>query len=70
MSGDFLNIFVRPPGDLLFFLAVIAVTQTGLFMVLGQRLRYREHRDLGRYMLASLGITIAWIVLMVGAMFA
>ncbi|MCB9451666.1 MAG: hypothetical protein H6672_09515 [Anaerolineaceae bacterium] len=70
MSGDFLNIFVRPPGDLLFFLAVIATSQMGLFMALSQRLHYRSHRDLGRYVVASLGITVAWVILMAGAMFA
>ncbi|MCB9454990.1 MAG: hypothetical protein H6671_03260 [Anaerolineaceae bacterium] len=70
MSSDFLNIFVRPPGDLLFFLAVIAISQMGLFMAWSRHLNFQSHRDLGRYVLASLGITVAWVILMLGAMFA
>lgn len=67
---DFLNLFVRPPGDLLFFLGVILVTQAGLFMALERRLRAPEDEGAGRYALAGLGITLVWALLMVGALFA
>ena len=69
-SVDFTNLFVRPPGDLLYYLAVIAVTQAGFFMALGQRLRRPGTRAAGRYTLATAGVVIAWALLMIGAMFA
>ncbi len=69
-SVDFTNLFVRPPGDLLYYLAVIAVTQAGFFMALGQRLRRPGMRAPQRYTLGTLGVVIAWALLLVGAMFA
>jgi signal transduction histidine kinase len=67
---DFVNLFARPPGDLLYFMAVIAISQAGLFMALGERLRQPQNRSAGRYTLATLGIVLAWVVLMLGALFA
>jgi signal transduction histidine kinase len=67
---DFLNLFVRQPGDLLYFLAVIAISQTGLFIALGHRLRRPQDHGSGRYTLAALGIVLAWVLLMIGALFA
>jgi signal transduction histidine kinase len=67
---DFLNLFVRPPGDLLYFLAVIAISQTGLFIALGHRLRRPQDHGSGRYTRAALGIVLAWVLLMIGALFA
>jgi len=67
---DFINIFVRPPGDLLYYLAVIALTQVTFFMALGQRLRRRGERPPGRYTIASLGAVIIWGLLLIGALFA
>jgi signal transduction histidine kinase len=67
---DFLNLFVRPPGDLLYFVAVIAISQASLFMALGERWRRPTYRDVGRYSIASIGIVIAWVLLMVGALYA
>jgi signal transduction histidine kinase len=67
---DFVNLFARPPGDLLYFMAVIAISQAGLFMALGERLRQPLNRGAGRYTLATLGIVLAWVVLMLGALFA
>lgn len=67
---DFINIFVRPPGDLLYYLAVIGITQASFFMALGQRLRWRGERPAQRYTLAALGTVIVWAVLMIGALFA
>jgi signal transduction histidine kinase len=67
---DFLNLFVRPPGDLIYFLAVIAISQSGLFMALGERLRQPQSRAAGRYVLTTLGILLAWVILMLGALFA
>ncbi len=69
-SVDFTTMFVRPPGDLLYFLIVIAVSQAGFFMALGQRLRRSKERAAGRYALATLGLVLAWALLMVGALYA
>lgn len=67
---DFVNLFVRSPGDLLFFLAVVMITQAGLFMALERRLHAPQDFGAGRYVLAGLGITLVWALLMVGALFA
>lgn len=69
-SVDFSNLLVRPPGDLLYYLAVVALTQVGLFMALGERLRRPGTRAPIRYTLATLGVVIAWALLMIGAMIA
>lgn len=66
---DFMNLFVRPPGDLLYFLTVLGVTQAALFMALGQRLRYRDDLAAGRYTLAAGAVLCGWALLMVGALF-
>ncbi|PJF28231.1 MAG: hypothetical protein CUN53_01115, partial [Phototrophicales bacterium] len=66
---DFMNLFVRPPGDLLYFLTVLGVTQAALFMALGQRLRYRDDFAAGRYTLAAGAVLCGWALLMVGALF-
>ncbi|MBC7812288.1 MAG: hypothetical protein H7175_14125 [Burkholderiales bacterium] len=67
---DFLNLLVRPPGDLLYFLAVLALSLTGFFMAFGQRLRRPKAHSFRRYTLAMLGVVVAWALLMVGALFA
>jgi len=66
---DFMNLFVRPPGDLLYYLTVFGVIQAALFMALGQRLRRRDDIAASRYLLASVGVLVAWALLMVGALF-
>lgn len=70
LSLDLLNLFVEPPGDFIYFLVVIALCQASLFMALGQRGRQPESRAAGRYSLALLGITAAWILLLAGALFS
>lgn len=66
---DFLNIFVRSPGDIIYFLGVIAITQAALFMVLGERWRHPELNDTKRYTLALLGVMVSWVVLMLGVLY-
>jgi signal transduction histidine kinase len=66
---DFMNLFIRPPGDLFYFLTVLGVTQAALFMALGQRLRYRDDLAAGRYALAAGAVLCGWALLMVGALF-
>lgn len=65
---NFLNLFIEPPGDLLYFLVVIVVSQAGLFMALGQRMRSPYDRTPQRYALALFGTVIAWVVLLAGAL--
>ncbi len=68
-TPDLLNLFIDPPVALLYFLSVILLSQAALFMALGQRMRGGPvERTAGRYAIASLGVMIAWIVLMIGAM--
>ncbi|NDJ60332.1 MAG: hypothetical protein GYB67_04355 [Chloroflexi bacterium] len=67
---DFINLFVRQPGDLVYYLAVVAISQAGLFMALGQRLRHIQERAPARYAIASIGVVLAWALLMIGALFA
>lgn len=69
-SFDFLNLFVRSPGELLYFFTVIAVSLASLFMALGQRLRRPEDFTAVRYTTALLGVVAAWIALMTGALLA
>lgn len=69
-SIDFTDIFVRSPGDLLFFLGVVLIIEAGVFMALERRLRAPGDRGAERYLLAGIGATIVWALLMVGAVFA
>ncbi|HLU08170.1 MAG TPA: ATP-binding protein [Oceanobacillus sp.] len=69
-SLDFLNLLVRPPGDLLYYLAVFAITQAAFFMALGHRMRSRRERAPRIYTVATAGIVVTWALLMIGALFA
>jgi hypothetical protein len=68
-SLDFLNLFVRTPGDIIYFLVAIGLSQAGLFMALGEKWRNPKQTDSNRYTLAMLGIVLTWVVLMLGALF-
>ncbi len=65
---DFLDIFVRSPGELLYFFTVIAISLSSMFMVLGQRLRFPGDLTARRYSLALFGIVVGWLALLTGAM--
>ncbi|MDX1995628.1 MAG: ATP-binding protein [bacterium] len=62
--------FVRPPGELLYFFTVIAISLSSLFMALNQRLRRPDDRAAARYTLALGGVVLAWVLLMIGALLA
>lgn len=67
--AEFLDIFVLPPGNLLYFIAVIAISQIALFIALEQRRRNpKTEQAAGRYTLASLGILGGWVMLGAGAL--
>ncbi len=67
---DFLNLFVRSPGDLIYFLAVVVVSQAAFFMALGQRLRRKQDTIARRYTLAAGAVVVVWALMMLGALFA
>ncbi|GAB4570453.1 MAG: hypothetical protein Kow0077_04610 [Anaerolineae bacterium] len=65
--ADFLNIFVTSPGNWLYFLLVIVISQVALLMSLEHQRRGTSERAAGRYALASLGLVLGWVVLSAGA---
>lgn len=65
---DFLNLFVESPGDLLYFLVVIAISQAGLFMALGHRTRFPFEQATQRYVVATFGLVGVWILLLAGVL--
>jgi len=65
---DFLNLFVESPGDLLYFLVVIAISQAALFMALGHRSRFPYERTTQRYVVATFALVGVWILLLAGAL--
>ena len=67
MAPDLLTLFVEPSVALLYFMSLIVFSCAALFMALGQRMRGPGERLAGRYALASLGVTAAWMALMGGA---
>ena len=65
---NFLNLFVESPGDLLYFLVVIAISQAGLFMALGHRSRFPYQQSTQRYVVATFGLVGVWVLLLAGAL--
>lgn len=65
---NFLNLFVESPGDLLYFLVVIAISQAGLFMALGHRSRFPYEQSTQRYVVATFGLVGVWVLLLAGAL--
>lgn len=66
---DFLNLLVDHPGDLLYFMIMVAVTLAGLLMALGERLRNPGLSSAIQYSTAFGGALLAWTLLMFGALF-
>lgn len=67
---DILNLFVEFPGDLLFFLMVIAFSQGALFLALGHRSRFPFEPAARRYLIASAGLVVVWLVMLGAAALA
>lgn len=65
-SIDFLNVFVRYPGEELYFAMVIALNFACWFMAFGQRLRQPDDQIVGRYANALMGIVFIWLLLVIG----
>ncbi|MBL8163319.1 MAG: hypothetical protein JNJ61_15135 [Anaerolineae bacterium] len=66
---DFLNLFVNSPGDIIYFIALIVLTQAALFMVLGERWRRPKERDTGRYLVSLVCVLLTWVIVMLGALY-
>ncbi len=67
-SVDLLNLFVRSPGEELYFFTVVAISIASLLMALGQRLRRPDDQTVRRYSFALVGVVGAWLVLLGGAL--
>ena len=67
---DLSDIFVRTPGDTIYFFAVIVICITSLLMVAAQRLRRPNDLVAARYTLALGSIVVVWLSLLIGAVIA
>ncbi|MBN1680571.1 MAG: hypothetical protein JW966_09780 [Anaerolineae bacterium] len=69
-APDFLNLFIEPTGELVYFLVVIAISQSAMLMALSQRLRGTSEVAAGRYTLLLGGVVLAWLMMGIGALYA
>ena len=67
---DILNVFVESPGDLLFFLLVIALSQASLFLAFGHRSRFPFEHATRRFVVASAALVILWLLMLGAALLA
>jgi signal transduction histidine kinase len=63
--SELLNIFVRPPGDLVYFLTLIALSQVALLITL----RPNRTPTLSTYWVMALGMVLIWVFLLLGALY-
>ncbi len=62
---DWLTLFVRPPGELLYFFAMILLSLASLFMALGHR---KQQAILQRYAVGIMIVVFVWLGLIFGAL--
>lgn len=67
MPLNLFTLFNEPSVALLYFMSLIVLSCAALFMALAQRSRGKGEFAAGRYAIASGGITLAWLVLIIGA---
>ncbi|MDE2853713.1 MAG: ATP-binding protein [Chloroflexota bacterium] len=67
---DILNVFVESPGNLIFFLLVIALSQGSLFLAFGHRSRFPFEHATRRFVVAAAGLVIIWLVMLAAAFLA
>lgn len=67
---DILNLFVEFPGDLLFFLLVVAFSQGGLFLAFGHRSRFPYEHATRRYLISAASLVVVWLAMFCAAMLA
>lgn len=61
---DILNVFVDFPGNLVFFLLVIALSQGSLFLAVGHRSRFPFEQATRRFVFATGGLLILWLIML------
>jgi signal transduction histidine kinase len=69
-APEFLDLFVEPTGELIYFLAVIAISQAALLMALGQRLRGSRETAAGRYTVLLTAVVLSWLAMGAGGLYA
>jgi signal transduction histidine kinase len=69
-APEFLNLFVEPTGELIYFLAVFAISQSTMLMAFGQRLRGPSETAAGRYVVLLSSVVAAWMAMGGGGLVA
>ena len=67
---EFLDLFVQFPGDLLFFLLVIAFSLGALYLAIGHRSRFPVEHATRRFVYSAAGLLLVWLVMMGAALLA
>lgn len=67
---DILDVFVAFPGNLVFFLLVIALCQGSLFLAMGHRSRFPFEAATRRYVIATAGLVVLWLIMLAAAFLA
>ena len=67
---DILNVFVEFPGNLVFFLLVIALSQGSLFLAIGHRSRFPFEQATRRFVIATGGLVVLWLIMLAAAFLA
>lgn len=67
---DLLNLFVAFPGDMLFFVLVIAFSQGSLFLAFGHRSRFPFEHSTRRYVFAAAALVMVWLIMLGAALIA
>ncbi len=67
---EFLDLFLRFPGDLLYFLLLIAFSLGALYLAIGHRSRFPVEHATHRYVYSAAGLLLVWLVMMGAALLA
>ena len=67
---EFLDLFVRFPGDLLYFLLLIAFSLGALYLAIGHRSRFPVEHATHRFVYSAAGLLLVWLVMMGAALLA
>lgn len=70
MPREFLDLFVRFPGDLLYFLLLIAFSLGALYLAIGHRSRFPVEHATHRFVYSAAGLLLVWLVMMGAALLA
>lgn len=67
---ELLTVFVKSPGDLVYFLLVVLFSVVSLFMAFDLRQSKATQEASRRYSIAFVGVVLAWLLMAVGIVFA